>query len=79
MKIGIIRRFYSAGLGHERVQLPVARRAKRHHPFGAHIRQTPMQLFRLAAVFALLLTLAACTGPGITNPPPHLGDGTDML
>jgi hypothetical protein len=38
-----------------------------------------MQLSRLAAVFALLLALAACTGPGITNPAPHMGDGTDML
>ena len=74
-----MRRFYSAGGGHERVQLAVARQAKGYHPSWAHMRQTPMQLFRLAAVFALLLTLAACTGPGITNPPPHLGDGTDML
>ena len=41
-----------------------------------------MRLFRIGALCAILLGLAACTGPravGINNLPPHMGDGTDML
>lgn len=41
-----------------------------------------MHLSRLAALCAILLALAACAGPGtarITNPPPHMGDGTELL
>jgi hypothetical protein len=41
-----------------------------------------MHISRLAALCTLLLGLAACVAPGparITNPPPHMGDGTEML
>lgn len=41
-----------------------------------------MHLVRIGALFAILLGLAACTGAHtatITQPAPHMGDGTDML
>jgi len=82
MEAGIMRGFYpdrgarrkgaARGCAH-------ARRAPRSRwqPWGK-----PMHRFRFAMLCALLLGLAACTGPGtprVASPPPHMGDGTDML